>query len=525
MSALHLIMRGASSRLLHPGTKQIVKSLSIISWNSRGLLHSDPKLRQKKVNALLETTRGADVILLQEVHPDTFLINKHLVLLLKEYHIKFSACTSNNISGNPVYNKGGLATMIRKTLVDKDASLELDEPIPGRASALRISLGAHSSTYWNIHNYGFTKSQVLRLHCLIRRDIVRCHGGPQHHSTWLLGDLNREPHDFPRIDINDPTKQTFPLDGHNSNSNFGFFGDALFADLVEIECSEPSHYSAEGHFLNKLDRFFITIPSHAWITVQPSIQVLVALEVAHYKGLSDHAILKCGVSLRAPPNPDTMPIRPECFSNPRFKERLDAWYKVIDLSSLGTWERWAAHEVILREAALQARNAIMLESQDSDFCIQGTISFSTRAIWRNDIRLAEKILQRSDFARRHVVVTDCRVMLISPTDYDNEISRLKHTFLANHADQLHSAAKAPFIKDARRKKLQSKKAATLRLQKLWLPASKRVTLHTLRVPNGSCSPKLATDPNDISQGLADAWRPVFQKKKIDVHKAQSEVQE
>ena len=88
MSALHLIMRGAFSRLLHPGTKQIVKLLSIISWNSCGLFHSDPKIREKKVNALVETTRGADVILLQEVHPDAFLINKYLVLLLKEYHIK-----------------------------------------------------------------------------------------------------------------------------------------------------------------------------------------------------------------------------------------------------------------------------------------------------------------------------------------------------------------------------------------------------------------------------------------------------
>ena len=122
------------------------------------------------------------------------------------------------------------------------------------------------------------------------------------------------------------------------------------------------------------------------------------------------------------------------------------------------------------------------------------------------------------------MVTDGRVMLISPTDYDNEISRLKHKFLANHADQLHSAAKAPFIKDARRKKLQSKKAAILRLQKLQLPASKRVTLHALKVPNGSCSPKLLTDPKDISQGLADAWRPVFQKKKIDVRKAQKYAQ-
>jgi hypothetical protein len=132
--------------------------------------------------------------------------------------------------------------------------------------------------------------------------------------------------------------------------------------------------------LNKLDRVFTSIPSHAWLTSAPTLQNLIRPELAHAQGLSDHAIIQVDVTLRARPNPDTMPIRKECFEHPKFKERLAATSAQIDLDSLPTWERWEAHKLMLRDAALHARDHMLTTQGDSDFTIQGTISSIARAI-------------------------------------------------------------------------------------------------------------------------------------------------
>ena len=91
-------------------------------------------------------------------------------------------------------------------------------------------------------------------------------------------------------------------------------------------------------------------------------------DIAHSEGLSDHAILRVGVSLQAPPNPDTMPIRAEVFKHERFQIRLKALYRDVRLEDLPTWERWETHKLLLRDAALHARDEMLLKEKDSDFC-------------------------------------------------------------------------------------------------------------------------------------------------------------
>ena len=177
---------------------------------------------------------------------------------------------------------------------------------------------------------------------------------------WLIGDFNLEPVDYPRTSIKDPTQQTFPPIGHNSNATDSHTWGNIFASMIEILSPDPTHYSARGMFLNKLDRFFTTIPSHAWLTVQPSIQVLVKPELASSRGLSDHGILKLSVSLHAPPNPETLPIRAEVFNHPAFQEHLHDLYTYLDLDGLPPWERWETHKLFLRGAGNLTRKYILL---------------------------------------------------------------------------------------------------------------------------------------------------------------------
>ena len=55
---------------------------------------------------------------------------------------------------------------------------------------------------------------------------------------------------------------------------------------------------------------------------------------------------------------------------------------------------------------MHARDHMLVMEEHSDFSIQGTISSISRAIWADNTKLAEIILKRSEFARRHIQIHD-----------------------------------------------------------------------------------------------------------------------
>ena len=289
--------------------------------------------------------------------------------------------------------------------------------------------------------------------------------------------------------------------------------------MIEITCHEPTHYIAESMTLNKIDRVFTSIPSHAWLTVAPMLQNAIQPEVAHAKGLSDHAVMIVTVSSRARPDPETMPIKRECFEHPRFKERLKATRSQVDLDALSTWERWATHKALLRDAALHARDWMLTMEEHSDFSIQGTISSIARAIWANNVKLAKVILERSAFARKHIFIHDDTVQIIDPNAFEAEVSEFRHKFLAASAAELEASAKHPRTNAKKRRKLLSEIAANHRLAKLWLKQQKRLVLHGLRIPATDGSITTVTDGSDVTRGLASAWKPIFDTKPIPIDEA------
>ena len=112
--------------------------------------------------------------------------------------------------------------------------------------------------------------------------------------------------------------------------------------MIEITAHEPTHYMSESMILSKIDRVLTGIPSHAWLSVAPLLSNALRPEIAHAKGLSDHAIIIVSVSSRAKPDPEAMPIKNECFEHPKFKERLVVTRRQVDLAALPTWEALGA---------------------------------------------------------------------------------------------------------------------------------------------------------------------------------------
>ena len=69
------------------------------------------------------------------------------------------------------------------------------------------------------------------------------------------------------------------------------------------------------------------------------------------------------------PNPETMPIHRECFAHRRFRERLNATTSAANLGNLPTSERLRVHKALIREAALKARDELLVTQPASEFTI------------------------------------------------------------------------------------------------------------------------------------------------------------
>ena len=128
-----------------------------------------------------------------------------------------------------------------------------------------------------------------------------------------------------------------------------------------------------------------------------------------------------------------------------------------------------------------------------------------RAIWGNNTKLAELLIQRSEFAEAHLYIHDNRVHVVDAVAFECEIADIKHKFLSDRCESLSARAKHPRTKASTQAKLRSKISAAARLAKLWLPAAKRMTIHAIRLPNG----QTASGGPGVSNALADAWKNVF----------------
>ena len=90
----------------------------VVSWNARGLMHSDRALRRLKFRELAVLARRFPIIALQEVHGEgcTLLLEEHG--LLRTHVFLPSHCTDNN--GVVKSDTGGVAFLANKGLSVKN---------------------------------------------------------------------------------------------------------------------------------------------------------------------------------------------------------------------------------------------------------------------------------------------------------------------------------------------------------------------------------------------------------------------
>ena len=131
------------------GEPRLVDSLlpSVVSWNARGLICNDRKNRNAKLKFLSESSRGADVVFVQETHAS----ETRLVQILRPWMRDFVVVADSDMDDC----NGGAAIMLRKSWV-RGRSITSAVIEKGRVLSAVVQDAKYEITLVNMHFHGLS---------------------------------------------------------------------------------------------------------------------------------------------------------------------------------------------------------------------------------------------------------------------------------------------------------------------------------------------------------------------------------
>ena len=189
--ARNLTQSGVFSKLASPLlgiTSSAKSSLSIASWNGRGILTADLKLRERKMEQVISLMSMHDAVACLEMHGSPEEFWAMFGRMLGTHEIFFS-------QGFPSYDAGGVAWFLKRSALGPGAVAYSQTLAPGRVLKMSIDIFhkqsgvAQSLSLVAIHNHALRPYMSFH-RTVLQSDIERAFALPNGHASVLVGDLN-----------------------------------------------------------------------------------------------------------------------------------------------------------------------------------------------------------------------------------------------------------------------------------------------------------------------------------------------
>eukprot|EP00959_Pyramimonas_sp_CCMP1952_P414620 8687400-Pyramimonas_sp.AAC.1 len=185
---------------------------------------------------------------------------------------------------------------------------------------------------------------------------------------------------------------------------------------------------------------------------------------------------------------------------------------------LHPYQRRLEHKRLMREAARRVRDSIFrhgAHDNDSKLLI---FRSNARAAWRDDIKLAERLVASSPLAAEHLMITSNSVSLSNPSDFAEAFAAEQNIYSERRPADLDRRAQAAPPDGASFKHSIAMRRATRRRAALWTPFKRTFKLQGLRLPDSGGSHDLGQGVERIVNAQADVfeefrkhWSPIFQR--------------
>ena len=252
------------------------------TWNSRGLLSSNPERFKSKWALILNILPKVDIFLIQETHGS---LEQATVAMAAIEHL---FCWW--FSPGPVERAGGLLTLVRRSGRAKVTGESFHEIVQGRCHAVELvikdssSLTGGSLVIGNIHNDRLSLHEANAVSAFFERHVRRSQRKGPRFLTCLGGDWNfLEPGAVP-LSI-----ERLPLSARAEMPSPSRRLQKALSDMILIQSDLPSHFNVRLKSFSSFDRWYFGIP--AWFIKNTCVQASLSIDPFQLAkdGVSDHA--------------------------------------------------------------------------------------------------------------------------------------------------------------------------------------------------------------------------------------------
>ena len=460
------------------------------------MLHTDPKKRRAKVKVLESLLQKADIICLQETHGD-------LASLTHFFGGRWAGWSWRHSPG-VTRGEGGCSIGVCSASFSPLCGITYQEIVKGRVltaefPTLRIT---------NIHRHGLTPAQNLATCKMLKEDALRARMSESPRSSIACGDWNFNLSGAPSLHLSEPRIVDLAPPGAPACGAPHLWVDAL-KDLTCVITAEPTHYCAESRKMSHLDGWYLSLPPWALAHLPLRGETLTTADELSSKNTSDHCPIVLTISSRERLPRGSATISATTFrgkAGERFQEIHNKLTSDCDLSSHNSTSRWSLHKKIIRKAAIAARDFASDLSPLSPAVRRSRLAAIARAYSYQDSKLAYKMQEVCDEARRHLLVQRGKVELILKNrfnmDFEHTMQEVIHENSCNdsHPDTARVTDKS--------KNARSQRARTAAS---WSPFGKRVLLAGVLLPATTANPTgiLLRDPTLQNNALIAHWSKVF----------------
>ena len=470
--------------------------LSIVSWNSNGLLAAETHKRRKKLAFLQHISRSADIICIQETHSKPHNANTLMHQFDKDFRC-FHGWASDS-------SAGGVLIMLRRSTTH-GALLHESSIVDSRIIRVRIELNGFSSTIWCVHNHGLSRRQLVTPTQLIREDAAAVAAAPSSVFAFVAGDWNFLAPNEARRSFLDPNG----FHGHDPSSqryrSWPFF-KLVLGKGTDFATDAETHYSVSAGSVARLDRIYSFSP--AWITAQIKTGATCGDPVRlTEKGISDHAPIQITFSR---PGGRALPRVPRFIAgSAQYKFFINAFTQDVNLDSLDPITRWRTHKLMIVEASRRA--AAEIASSNSGMpqsCTLATrLMAIARCVWNNNVTLFMRIRSRDPLADKCCTISDGKLFISHPIKFEKTIAAAKidaYDFERKIANAAVTAARSKNLKAQ-----AARRASRLqRLARSWAPWDRQHQITAIIDEHGSH----IDDMVGMAQSLGSHWAEVFKCK-------------
>jgi len=332
-------------------------------------------------------------------------------------------------------------------------------------------------------------------------------------ASILIGDLNLKAPGERRFKAGRPVAAS--LREHATTSSF--FENLWMRELkcwIEISQPFPTNYSASGDSCARIDRVFTSIPTSHLLNLKVSSSVVGTPEDNEANCISDHAALEVSFSLHITQQSRSHTVPRHICKHPVFSELISQCAEDLQLTELPVHLQMPMLKAIIFESARKVRDYLITHDSQGVESQRLVISSVARAVWRQDYKLANRLINSSPLALSLLGVSGSSVFLLDPPSFDNLFNETRHAQKQEHLQTLQSERLAATSINAK-KQIKSRIQGVRRMLALFWPSRKNLKLSGIRLASG----ETFQSPQDVQTALKDYWTPVYSDKPFDADAA------